>query len=412
MYIGKATSLKHRVHSYFTKAHDSRIEELVSRIARIEYTITPSVLDALILEANEIKARRPYFNILARDDKSFIFLVITNETFPKPLLLRGHELAHMGIDPFRPKITKHTRTKFKAIFGPYTSARSLQKALDLIRKVIPWSRCEPLERTRRKKPCFDVHLKKCPGVCTGSISKQHYRHTIQQLILFFQGKKIQLIKQLRREMLQASNALQFEIANRIKRKIFVLEHIQDVALLSKEDVEFSSHSPLVREGAIDLNGRIEAYDISNISGKFAVGSMVVFVEGKPAKALYRRFRIKTVIGANDVAMIEEVIRRRLNRAQKFSSAWPLPELFVIDGGVPQVNRVQAVLDEFGITLSVMGIAKGFDRKQDRLVYNEKDRELQRVALRGYELFQRARDEAHRFAVSYHRLLRRKQIPTF
>ena len=200
------------------------------------------------------------------------------------------------------------------------------------------------------------------------------------------------------------------------------------------------------ESGIDLEGRIEAYDISNISGTDAVGSMVVFVEGKPAKNLYRKFKIKTVSGSNDVAMLEEVMRRRLARAGKplvvplgkgdtrlppargglpvrpsnylfgragmkgggsTSRIWELPQVMVIDGGEGQVARVKQVMKEFDVNVPMLGIAKGFDRKQDRLVYNVNDAELARIATRGKELFQRARDEAHRFAVAYHRKLRSK-----
>jgi excinuclease ABC subunit C len=159
---------------------------------------------------------------------------------------------------------------------------------------------------------------------------------------------------------------------------------------------------------MDLEGRIEAYDISNISGTSSVGSMVVFEEGRPAKDKYRKFKIKTVQGSDDVGMMEEVMRRRLRRAQIHPNAWPLPQIMVIDGGEGQVNRVQDVLDELGIQVPIVGIAKGFDRKQDRLVYDKSDPNLSLFVKRGKEVFQKARDEAHRFAVRYHRNLRKKR----
>ncbi len=407
LYVGKATSLRSRVGSYFTKAHDDRIGEMVAQIARIEYIITPTVIEALVLEANQIKARKPKYNILQRDDKSFLYLVVTNEDYPRPMLMRGHELERMGIDPFRPTLTKTAAKKFLRVFGPYTSSASLKKALDLIRRAIPWSECEPPSVTGRTRPCFNAHIGKCPGVCTGTITKQSYRKIMRQFILFFEGKKKQVVRTLQKEMKHAADELRFEDAARLRRNLFALEHIQDVALISKEDVELP-YAKSSSDGIIDLEGRIEAYDISNISGTSAVGSMVVFEEGKAAKDKYRKFKIKTVHGSNDVAMLEEVMRRRIARAETAPSAWPLPELMMIDGGEGQVNRVQEVLDELGVVVPIVGIAKGFDRKQDRLVFDRSNLELLRVAKRGKELFQRARDEAHRFAVRYHRVLRSKR----
>ena len=399
MYIGKATSLKKRVGSYFTKAHEARIEELVRRIARIDYIEVPTVIEALVLEANQIKAHKPPFNILQRDDKSFLYLAITNEDFPKPVLMRGLDLERLGIDPFSPRLIDKARRKFKAIYGPYTSGRSLKLALDLIRKVIPWTTCEPPSVTGKTKSCFYRHLGQCPGVCTGEISKRDYAKITRQLMLFFQGKKEQVVRQLKREMKLAALKLEFERAAQLKRQVFALTHIQDVALVSHDEP-----LPYVRSdrGYIDILGRIEGYDISNISGTSAVGSMVVFEDAKPKKSEYRKFKIKTVIGANDFAMMEEVLRRRLR------NSWPLPELMVIDGGKGQVGRVQQVLDELGLKVPIVGLAKGYDRKQDVLVLDETNKELKRVATTNKEILQRVRDESHRFAVAYHRTLRGKK----
>ncbi|MBI4437703.1 GIY-YIG nuclease family protein [Candidatus Uhrbacteria bacterium] len=411
LYIGKATSLKRRVGSYFVKAHDDRIGEMVAQIRKIDYIETPTVIEALVLEANQIKAHQPKYNILQRDDKTFLYLVITNEAFPRPVLMRGRELQQMGVDPLKRKGDKGKQRaqrdwggKFLRVFGPYTSSRSLKMALDLIRRSIPWSDCQPPGVTGRHRPCFNAQIGKCPGVCSGTISKTAYRRVIRQLILFFDGKKARLERELKKDMARAAKELRFEEAAALHRRLTALTHIQDIALISREDHELPFTQERT-EGSINLHGRIEAYDISNISGTSAVGSMVVFVEGKPVKALYRKFKIKTVMGVNDVACMEEVMRRRLQRGQRAQRGWELPELMVIDGGEPQVNRVQEVLDALGVTVPIIGIAKGFDRKQDRLVYDHSNQELQRVVTRGKELFQRARDEAHRFAVKYHRTLR-------
>ena len=397
MYIGKATSLKKRVGSYFVKAHDRRIADLVSKIIRIDYIETPTVIEALVLEANQIKAHKPFYNILERDDKSFLYLVITKDDFPKPVLMRGLDLKRVG------------EKKFKAVYGPYTSSRSLKIALDLVRKSIPWSTCEP-----GSKACFYRQLHQCPGVCTGEISKREYAKIIRNLMLFFSGKKMQVLRALKKEMKQAARQLAFEKAAMIKQRLFALEHILDIALISSDEkrlpVTFQTvgTSPGDSPAFINILGRVEGYDISNISGTSAVGSMVVFEQGKPAKSEYRKFKIKTVVGANDFAMMEEVLRRRLARAIKQPKSWPLPDLMVIDGGKGQVGRVQNVLDGLGLTVPIVGIAKGFDRKQDVLVLDLSDTELKRAASANKEILQRVRDESHRFAVAYHRKLRGKR----
>ena len=411
LYVGKATSLKRRVGSYFTKAHERRIEEMVAQIARIDYIETPTVIEALVLEANKIKTLRPKYNILARDDKSFMFLVITSERYPKPLLIRGHELRQIGVNPFQLELTGVAKKKFLRVFGPYTSSHSLKIALELIRKIIPWSTCEPPEVTGRMRGCFNSQIGKCPGVCSGKIPHTEYVRYIRQLITFFDGKKLKLERELEREMKKAAHELRFEDAAVHRRRLGALQHIQDIAVLSKEDHDLPFSQEMV-EGTINLQGRIEAYDISNISGTSATGSMVVFEEGKPVKDKYRKFKIKSVIGPNDVEMMEEMIRRRLKKVVQGVEAvkgWELPQMMIIDGGLPQVNRVQAVLDELGVKVPIIGIAKGFDRKQDRLVFDPTNEELARVATRGKELFQKARDEAHRFAVKYHRALRAKKL---
>ncbi len=414
LYVGKATSLQRRVSSYFNGKADgrgARIAELVSKIARIDYIETPTVIEALVLEANQIKALKPPYNILSRDDKSFQYLVVTNEDFPRPLVMRQLDLEREGVNPFSGSTSSQpsAKKKYLAVFGPYTSGLSLKRALALIRPSIPWSTC----KIGRSRACFDHQLGKCPGVCTGAISKSDYRKIIKRLILFFEGKKMTIVRELQREMKRCADRLDFEQAAKLRGQLFALEHIRDVSLITKQDIELP-FTPLAPQGYFDLNGRIEAYDISNISGTSATGSMVVFIDGKPAKDLYRKFKIKTVTGANDFACMEEVMRRRLSRLGQ--KGWEAPVLMVIDGGEGQVAVVQKVINDLLPSScatarpppQIIGIAKGFDRKQDRLVYDRSDVELHRLAIRGKEIFQKARDEAHRFAVSYHRTLRSKR----
>lgn len=385
IYVGKATSLKRRVGSYFMRPHDSRIQKMVSEIRSIDYIEKPTAIEALILEANLIKYYFPPYNIKDKDNKSFLYLVVTKEDFPKPILVRGTEL------------TENASKKYKAVFGPYTSPRSLRAALDLIRKAFPWSVCEP----GQKRACFYHHLKLCPGVCIGAISRQEYAKIIRDLIKFFEGKKDDILKQYRREMKTAAKSKEFELAADLRNKIFFLEHIQDIAILKKEDEDVDK----IREGEAPINlfGRIEGYDISNISGTSSVSSMVVFENGAPAKAEYRKFRIKTVTGSNDVASMKETLTRR------FRNDWRKPDLLLIDGGWPQVNAALEVVRHFELGIPVVGLAKGPDRKKDELVCDPNNLEICALCEKHKDLLVAVRDESHRFANAYHRKLRSRRM---
>ncbi len=403
LYIGKATSLKKRVGSYFNKKYErsdtvyaQRIGKMVGEIARIDSIETPTVIEALVLEANQIRLRRPRYNVMLTDDKSFLSLVITNEAFPKPLFKRGLELAREGIDVW----ARQKSTSYLAVYGPFTSPRALRNALDLLRKIFPWSVCDPPSITGKFRPCFYAHLHLCPGVCTGAITKTEYRRHMRNLMRFFEGKKGSMITALERDMKRAAKELAFEKAGAIKRQIESLQHIRDISVITKDFAPLPYENP--DKDYVNALGRVEAYDISNISGTEAVGSMVVFEQGQPNKAKYRKFRIKSSKGPNDVAMMKEVMERRLARAEASPKAWPLPDVMVIDGGKPQVNAVQKVLDEYQVRVPIVGLAKGPDRKRDALVFDHTDPFLARIAHVYKEVFQRARDEAHRFAVAYHR----------
>ncbi len=385
MYVGKATSLKRRVSSYFQKAHDDRIAQMVRQIRSIDYIQKPTVIEALILEANLIKYYFPPYNVKDKDNKSFLYLVITKEAFPKPLLVRGAEL---GVDASK---------KYTAVFGPYTSPRSLRAALDLIRKAIPWSTCEP----NQKRPCFYVHLKQCPGVCIGNISEKAYANIIRNLIRFFEGKKDMILKDYRRQMKIEAKADRFERAAELRNKIYFLEHIQDVAVLKRED----KHANRICEvrASVNIFGRIEGYDISNISGTSSVSSMVVFEAGAPVKTEYRKFRIKTVSGSNDVASMRETLIRR------FRNRWRKPDLILVDGGLPQVNAANQVIQHFKLSIPVVGLAKGLDRKKDELVCDVNNVEICKLCEEYKNILVAVRDEAHRFALMYHRKLRTRKM---
>lgn len=385
IYVGKATSLKRRVSSYFQRPHDARISQMVSEIRAIDYIQKPTAIEALILEANLIKYYFPPYNVKDKDNKSFLYLVITKEDFPRPLLIRGTEL---GDDSAK---------RYKAVFGPYTSPRSLRAALDYIRKAIPWSTCEP----GQKRPCFYVHLKQCPGVCIGEISKKDYAKIIRDLIKFFEGKKDALLKQYAKEMKLAAKEKRFEEAADLRNRIHFLEHIQDIAIMKRED----EHVDHIREGEASVNifGRIEGYDISNISGTSTVSSMVVFENGASNKAEYRKFKIRTVKGSNDVASMRETLVRR------FRNDWRKPDLILIDGGWPQVNAAKQVIQHFELGIPVVGLAKGPARDKDELICDENNLEICKLCEQHKDILVAVRDEAHRFAITYHRKVRSRKM---
>ena len=397
LYVGKAASLARRVPQYWQRPHGAHIEVMVPNIAEVDYRVTPTVIEALILEANEIRRLKPPVNVIGKDDASFLHVAITNEPFPKPLLVRGHDLEAS------PKGT------YKKVFGPYTSTQSIRAALELTRRLFHWSDCEP----GQKKPCFYYHIKMCPGVCIGKISRRDYAKVIRNLVLFFEGKKEKILKETEREMKKAAKEENFEEAARLRNLAFALTHIQDISVIRRDDEDKS------KDLAINVFGRVEAYDISNIGGTDPVGSNVVFVEGLPRKSLYKKFRIKTVEGSNDVAMMKEMLSRRFKHISPPPSGhpllhqeggeWGIPDLIVIDGGRPQVNVAMEVLRSLNLKIPLIGLAKGPDRKQDVIIYGQRTPDLQRIATRYKRILQHARDEAHRFAVTYHRVRRAKRF---
>ena len=365
LYIGKAGNLRRRVESYFSRPHDSRIQKLVSEIRKIDYRKTDTALEALILEAELIKKFSPPFNVREKDDKSFLYVEIINDTFPRVLLVRGKDFA------------KGRR------FGPFTSGSSIREALKIIRRIFPFSTHEPGRTKSFTRPCLDYEIGLCPGTCAGEMNRGDYLKNIKNLILFFGGKKKKIIQSLSREMQSASKKLDFERAEKLKRQVFALEHIRDIAFITEDEVRVPKR---IRPF------RIEGYDISNISGTSAVGSMVVFIDGKPEKDEYRKFRIRTISGSNDTGMIKEILRRRLG------NPWQLPDLVLVDGGAGQIHAVKAVFLEFRLKIPVIGIVKGPKRKRNDILgiipKNVNRRTLIQV-----------RDEAHRFAIGYHRKLR-------
>lgn len=401
IYVGKAAKLKTRVLSYFQN-HDKRFQVawLLEETKRISHIPTDSVAEATILEAQLIKKFWPKFNVFGKDDKSFYYVVITKEEFPKILLVRGGELN-----------TKWVREKKKILksFGPFTSASTIKKVLKILKKIFAWSNCQPPQK--EGKPCFYYHLKQCPGICLGLVKSSDYRkEVIKPIILFFEGKKEKLSQELIKNMQSLAAKKEFEKAARLRDQIKILEKINDFSLLEQNDwPNFSS----LESGSMKKISRIEGYDISNIFGKYAVGSMVVFKNGQPIKKHYRKFKIKTLSGINDFSMLREIILRRLaylrGKNTQDESFKEVPDLILVDGGLGQVNEIKKVIQDFHLSLPVIGLAKGPKRRNDHFVGEENNLFLQKFIQENSSLLKQVRDEAHRFAINYHRHLRKKSI---
>ncbi len=403
LYIGKATSLRDRTRSYFgadvIATRGPFIVDMVTLAADIDFIVTDSVLEALILEAYLIKKHQPKYNTKEKDNKSFNYVVITKEEYPQVLTVRGRTLEIA----FQKKDIKYS-------FGPFPHGTQLREAMKIIRRIFPYrdQRCTPAAYLRAEgkedkiRPCFNRQIGLCPGVCTGEVSKQEYGRIINHLRLFFEGKKSELMKSLERDMKAYAKTQEFEKAEKVKRTIFALNHIQDIALikeekeLQKEEWRLDPTDPEIHtENPNESHAfRIEAYDVAHISGTSQVGVMVVLEDDKPAKAEYRKFKIRTQKGSNDIGSLKEILRRRLNHPE-----WRRPDLIVIDGGQGQINAAMEILKERNTVVSVVSVVKD-ERHKPREILGEET-----IARQHERAILLANAEAHRFAITYHRHLR-------
>ncbi len=383
LYIGKATSLRDRVRSYFNndvqRSRSPLIQKMVDEADDIAYETTGSVLEALIKERNEIKQKQPPYNTKQKDNKSHSFVVITDEKFPQVRIERERELQTV-IDP----------DDVKEAYGPYTSKSQLEEALKIIRKIFPFrgKKCTPADDKHDDKPCFSYQIGLCPGVCTGEVSEEEYANIIENIKLFLEGNTDDLKEKLQADMQAAAESEEFETAQKIKQQLFSLNHIDDVALIEEESTQADS-----------AGTRLEGYDIAHTSGQDMVGAMVVLEDGYAKKSDYRKFNIKTVEEkSNDPKALAEVIRRRLEHAE-----WPYPDVFVIDGGKAQRNAVLKQLQDAGVGIPVVGVVKDESHNPKDIigpgeVIDEHRKDIQIV-----------NSEAHRFVQSFHEKKRRKRL---
>lgn len=521
IYVGKAISLKNRVRQYFQSSRNKgpKIEKMVTKIARFEYIVTDSELEALILECNLIKEHRPKYNTMLTDDKSYPFVKVTiGEDYPRVLFARQ---------------MKKDKSRY---FGPYTSSGAVKDSIDLVNKLFGLRTCNRSlpKDIGKERPCLYYQIHQCSGPCQGYISKEDYREQVKHAIDFLNGNFKETIKDLEEKMQTASEELRFEdameyrdmIANVkrigerqkitdsdgedkdvialamdnddavvqiffvrdgkligrehyflraaagdsrsqvlqsfikqyymgtpfVPRELMIQEEIEETEILeewlskkrgkrvyirvpkkgTKEKlVELAAENArmvlsqdkerLKREegrtiGAVreiahllemeNLN-RIEAFDISNISGFESVGSMIVYEKGRPKRSDYRKFKIKWVKGANDYASMEEVLTRRFQRAFDQSEGFTcLPDLIMMDGGRGQVNIAVQVLEKMDLNIPVCGMVKDDHHRTRGLFYQNVEIPIDRNS-EGFKLITRIQDEAHRFAIEYHRLLRSK-----
>ena len=372
IYVGKATNLRARIRSYFAGQKSQRpIESFINEIINIKWIKTDSVLEAIILEAKYIKQFQPKYNVLGKDDKSWNYLCLTKETFPRLVAVREHELVK--------------KQQAKA-WGPFPGLKTLE-TLKILRKLFSYSTCIP----HSDKPCFYRQIGQCLGVCTSEISRSDYqKKVIKPLAAFLSGKKKAVISSLKKQMRATAISQDFEEAARLRNQILNLQRIQDFTLINQGFIR-----PIRPLRPIPT---IEGYDISNLGSSGKVGSMVTFAHGEPAKSQYRKFKIRTVVGQSDVACLTEVLTRRLKHKE-----WKFPDIILVDGGKPQLSAARAVLRNAKANIPIIGIAKGPTRKKNEFFTSQ--RALIPWINENKQTLIRVRDEAHRFAIKYQRQLR-------
>ena len=534
IYIGKAVSLRKRVHQYFQPSHDEGIKkaQMVKQIARFEYIVTDSELEALVLECNLIKEHRPKYNTMLRDDKTYPYIRVTlGEDFPRVLFSRQQ---------------KKDKSRY---FGPYTSAGAVKDTIELVNKIYQLRTCNRnLPRdTGKDRPCLNYHIHQCTAPCQGYITKEAYRERVDAVVEFLNGNYAPVLKSLEEKMNTASANLEFEKAIEYRELLNSVRQIaqkqkithtdgedKDIIALAADDrdavvqvffirdgkligrdhfyvkigtedtkaqilttflKQFYSGTPFIPreimlpqeieeqevladwlgekrgskvyirvpqkgmkeklvelaqknarmvlaqdrekikreegrtigalkeiEQLLDMKGlnRVEAYDISNTSGFESVGSMIVYEKGKPKRSDYRKFKLRTVSGPDDYASMHEVLTRRFTHgmremeemeekdlSEEYGSFTRFPDLIMMDGGKGQVNIALEVLDELHISIPVCGMVKDDHHRTRGIYYQNIEIPIDRGS-EGFKLITRIQDEAHRFAIEYHRSLRSKE----
>ncbi len=378
LYIGKATSLRNRVRSYFDgnllEKRSSLIEKMVLEAKDISFTATDSVLEAMLLEVNLIRTHKPHANIRSRDDKSYNHLVITKDEYPRVLVIRGKDLQEEGEE------------KYSKVFGPFPSGMLFREALKIIRKLFQfYDNKGPVSGKITKLERGKIDFNKQIGLYPDSISKTEYQKTIEHICELFSGNKDKIIIDLTREMNKAAKKEDFEAAKKHRDKIRALTHIQDISLIKNESRTYRD----------DRSIRIEGYDIAHLQGDDMVGVMTVVCQGEPLKSDYRKFNVEGFTASNDTGALREVLTRRLSHDE-----WALPDLIVVDGSTAQKNAAERVLKKASLTIPVVGVVKDERHKPIRIIG------LPRLVKEHHDAILLVNAEAHRFAITFHRTKRK------
>ncbi len=394
IYIGKARNIKKRVSSYFVKHANlsTKLQKLTQEVTDIEYKVVRSESEALILEAALIRHHKPKYNTLLKYGIRYPYIRITvEEPFPRIIITR---------------VKSNPKSLY---FGPYSSVKKMRQMLKVIQRFFPLRSCSIKLKEgeqKRKRPCLDFYLGRCPAPCTGNISQEEYMKTVEELIMFLKGERRELLERLREQMHKYAKELKFEEAAYIRDKINAVASTPSThKILEKKDNSQEEMEEL--RHILKLNRTpefIEGIDISNLFGSEAVGSVVTFRMAKPYKRGYRRYKIKSVEGIDDYSMIKEIVYRRYSRILKEGEI--LPDLILIDGGRGQLSSALESLNKLNLDLSIISIAK-----KEELIFTPHSSEPIQLPKDSHalHLLQRVRDEAHRFAISYHRRLRDKKI---
>ncbi len=403
LYIGKAKNLRNRASHYFTKAaaEDRRTADLMKLVADVDFLPAESEVDALLMEARLVKDIQPRFNVDLKDDKSFPYLQIrVREDFP------------------RVEFTRSPRRRGVKLYGPFTSAKGLRAAIQVLQRIFQFRTCtldikENDERWRWFRPCILHSIRQCTAPCNFRVTKEEYRRQIRALRLVMEGKKAKLLRELEGQMQEASTALMFEKAARLRDEIAALKTLGLRGEVDK-DVQPEVFPIEPRKGLVGLRKvlglretprTVEGVDIAHLGGDDTVASLVSFVDGLPFKPGYRRYRIKTVQGVDDFASIREVVSRRFRRLKEEEA--PFPDILLIDGGKGQLN---AAMEAFGL-LGIEPPCLISLAKREEEVYRPGEAEPLRLSRHSaaLRLLQYVRDEAHRFAQHYHKILRRRKL---
>jgi excinuclease ABC subunit C len=419
LYIGKAKNLRARVNSYFQQGSDlastrgPKITEMISKVETVDFLEAQSEVDALLTEARLIKDIRPPYNTELVDDKTFPYLEITTgEDFP-------------GV-----YITRKPRSTGSRLFGPFAGAKDLRGVLVILQKIFKFRTCNlNIKETEAKRkffrPCLLYSIKQCSAPCGAKIDKGQYKKIVTDLIKFLRSKRSTILRQLNKQMAEAAENLEYEKAAMYRDRIRLIERL-DRRGRPEEHVQPEVFAADPTEALLQLRKLlktaepvriIEGIDVANISGAEAVGSLVKFIDGRPFKSGYRRFKIKTVKSIDDYAMIAEVVKRRYKYALRGEELWP--DLVLIDGGLGHLRAAEAafrdMIDSSGTSRSKAQAAQGtriasIAKKQEEIFLQGSSKPLKLPSHSpARKLLQYVRDEAHRFAQHYHHILRNKKI---